>query len=127
MTKEIFIIDDDLIYRMIVSRAITKIDANIKINPCENGRLGLEMLVQRTEGAKIIILLDINMPVLDGWGFLEEIKKNNFYDIQNPLIYLVSSSTDKSDLLKAKQYDFLGGFLHKPLNREDITTIINAY
>jgi CheY-like chemotaxis protein len=33
------------------------------------------MLVQRTEGAKIIILLDINMPVLDGWGFLEEIKK----------------------------------------------------
>lgn len=127
MTKEIFIIDDDLIYRMIVSRAITKIDANIKINLCENGRLGLEMLVQRTEGAKIIILLDINMPVLDGWGFLEEIKKNNFYDIQNPLIYLVSSSTDRSDLLKAKQYDFLGGFLHKPLNREDITTIINAY
>jgi CheY-like chemotaxis protein len=60
---------------MIVSRAITKIDANIKINQCENGRLGLEMLVQRTEGAKIIILLDINMPVLDGWGFLEEIKK----------------------------------------------------
>jgi CheY-like chemotaxis protein len=59
---------------MIVSRAITKIDANIKINQ-ENGRLGLEMLVQRTEGAKIIILLDINMPVLDGWGFLEEIKK----------------------------------------------------
>jgi CheY-like chemotaxis protein len=59
---------------MIVSRAITKIDANIKINQCENGRLGLE-IVQRTEGAKIIILLDINMPVLDGWGFLEEIKK----------------------------------------------------
>jgi CheY-like chemotaxis protein len=126
MTKEIFIIDDDLIYRMIVSRAITKIDANIKINQCENGRLGLEMLVQRTEGAKIIILLDINMPVLDGWGFLEEIKKNNFYNIQDPLIYVVSSSTDESDLLKAKQYDFLGSFLHKPLNREDITTIINA-
>jgi CheY-like chemotaxis protein len=126
MNKEIFIIDDDLIYRMIVSRAITKIDANIKINQCENGRLGLEMLVQRTEGAKIIILLDINMPVLDGWGFLEEIKKNNFYNIQDPLIYVVSSSTDESDLLKAKQYDFLGSFLHKPLNREDITTIINA-
>jgi YesN/AraC family two-component response regulator len=46
---------------------------NIKINQCENGRLGLEMLVQRTEGAKIIILLDINMPVLDGVS--EEIKK----------------------------------------------------
>jgi CheY-like chemotaxis protein len=47
-----------------------KIDAIIKR---ENSRLGLEML-QRTEGAKIIILLDINMPVLDGWGFLEEKK-----------------------------------------------------
>lgn len=125
MTKEIFIIDDDLIYRMIVSRAITKLDANVKINQCENGKIGLEMLLQRSEGAKIIILLDINMPVLDGWGFLEEIKNNNFYDVQDPLIYLVSSSTDESDLLKAKQYDFLGGFLHKPLNKDEINTIIS--
>jgi CheY-like chemotaxis protein len=124
MTKEIFIIDDDLIYRMIVSRTITKIDANMQISQCENGQLGLDMLKTRALDTKIIILLDINMPVLNGWGFLDEIKRNDFYDIPNLSIYLVSSSTDESDMFKAKQYSFLDGFLHKPLNKEDISALI---
>lgn len=125
MTKEIFIIDDDHIYRMIVSRTITKLDTDVKITPCENGKLGLEMVMERCKDGKIIILLDINMPVLDGWGFLDEIEKSNFYGIQDISIYLVSSSTDESDILKAKQYGFLDDFLHKPINKETISAIIN--
>lgn len=127
MEKEIFIIDDDPIYRMIVSKTIARLDASLPIDHCENGQEGLTMLEHRTSSkAKIIVLLDINMPVIDGWLFLDQIKKSNFYNIPKILIYLVSSSTDDSDLLKAKQYGFLGGFLHKPLYKEDISAIIGT-
>jgi len=125
MKKQILIIDDDPIYRMIVSRIISRIDASLAINECENGEVGLSMLEHGTNiNSKIIILLDINMPIIDGWVFLDQIKASNFYNIPQVYIYLVSSSTDESDLLKAKQYGFLGGFLHKPLHKEELCTIL---
>jgi CheY-like chemotaxis protein len=125
MKKELFIIDDDLIYRMIVSKTINKLDSSLLINQCENGAIGLDLLKQKSDSnEKIIVLLDINMPILDGWGFLDQIEKSNFYNIHRLLIYIVSSSTDESDILKAKQYEFVTGILHKPITREDMNTII---
>ena len=70
------------------------------------------------------MFLDINMPILNGWGFLDQIADKKFFNNNAIKIYIVSSSTDESDLIKAKQYDFLGGFLHKPLKKEDIISII---
>jgi hypothetical protein len=47
-----------------------------------------------------------------------------FYNIHHLFIYIVSSSTDESDILKAQQYGFVKGFLHKPITSEDINRII---
>jgi hypothetical protein len=44
--KELYIIDDDLIFRMIVSKTINKMDSSLVINQCENGAIGLNMLKQ---------------------------------------------------------------------------------
>jgi CheY-like chemotaxis protein len=124
---EIFIIDDDLIQRMIISKMIKTIDPTLVINQSENGEIGLAMLKQHSDShQKIIILLDINMPVLDGWGFLDQIEKSNFYNLDQLSIYIVSSSIDESDILKANQYEFVKSFLQKPLSREDLSTIISA-
>jgi hypothetical protein len=49
--------------------------------------------------------------------------KNDFYNIHHLFIYIVSSSTDESDILKAQQYDLLKVFCINPL-LEDINTII---
>jgi CheY-like chemotaxis protein len=69
MKKELYIIDDDLIFRMIVSKTINKMDSLV-INQCENGAIGLNMLKEQSDANyKIIVLLDINMPVIDGWSF----------------------------------------------------------
>lgn len=125
MEKEIFIIDDDPIYAFIVSKMINKIDSSLIINQCENGKIGLTKLEYlRNSSHKVVVFLDINMPVLDGWGFLDGIEKSNFYNLQDLIIYIVSSSTDKRDMLKAKQYGFVKGFFHKPLLSEDIKTVI---
>lgn len=125
MENELFIIDDDPIYRLIVSKTINKIDSSLIINQCENGEIGLAKLeCLRNSNHKIIVFLDINMPILDGWGFLDEIEKYNFYDLHQLIIYIVSSSTDESDKLRAKGYGFVKDFFHKPLKREEIKTII---
>lgn len=125
MEKEIIIIDDDSIFRMIVSKTINKIDTSVIISECENGEIGLAKLESLTNSNhKIIVFLDINMPILDGWGFLDEIEKRNFYNLPQLLIYMVSSSIDINDILRAKQYEFIKGFFHKPLKRNEIKAII---
>jgi CheY-like chemotaxis protein len=54
---------------MIVSKTINKMDSSLVINQCENGAIGLNMLKEQSANYKIIVLLDINMPVIDGWSF----------------------------------------------------------
>ena len=126
MKKQIFIIDDDPIYRLIVLKTINNFDSSLPIIECENGEIGLAKLESKKNlDHEIIVLLDINMPVLDGWGVLDELEKNNFAKLSLLSVYLVSSSTDKSDLIKSKTYKFLKGFISKPFKREDIKSIIS--
>jgi CheY-like chemotaxis protein len=122
---ELFIVDDDLIQRMIVSKMIKMIDPTLVITQCENGKIGLDMLEKHSNSTqKIIVLLDINMPILDGWGFLDQIEKSNFYNLHQLSIHIVSSSIDESDISKASEYGFVKSFLHKPLSREDLSKVL---
>lgn len=125
MKKEIFIVDDDPIYRMIVSRMIKNIDSDVSIHDCKNGKLGLDSLhnLENTK-AEIIILLDINMPIMDGWDFLDHLENFKFFNIKNLSLYMISSSTDESDLLKANQYEVIKEFFHKPLSIKNIKSIL---
>jgi CheY-like chemotaxis protein len=123
---EIFIIDDDLIQRMIVSKIIKMIDPTLVINQCENGKIGLAILEQHSNSNQsIIVFLDINMPILDGWGFLDQIQKSNFYNLHQLSIHIVSSSIDESDISKVSEYGFVKSFLHKPLSREDLNKVLS--
>lgn len=125
--KEIFIIDDDPIYRMLVSRMLKNNDSVISIHECQNGQIGLDNL-QNPENItdQIIVLLDINMPVMNGWEFLDQLIKYNFYNIRNLNLYMISSSTDESDLLNANQYGFIKDFFHKPLSSQNIQSILGT-
>ena len=82
MKKELFIIDDDLIDRMLALKTINKIDSTLIINQCENGESGLATLESiKNSNHQIIVLLDINMPSLSGWEVLNQIEKSNFYNL----------------------------------------------
>lgn len=126
MGKKIFIVDDDAIYRLIVLIMLKRFDPSLNIEQCENGKKGLEVLEShKASGDTIIVILDINMPILEGWGFLNELEKNNFYAIKKLIIYMVSSSTDDDDIVKSKNFKFIKHFFHKPLSEQNIKLILD--
>lgn len=127
MNKTIYIIDDDPLVRLIVEKMMSRVDGSLTFVHCENGKIGLEKLSEyQGNYSDCIILLDLNMPVLDGWGFLDELQSDQLNVNKNMALYILSSSTDKSDLEKAKQYALVKEFYHKPLGLDGITKILNA-
>jgi CheY-like chemotaxis protein len=66
------------------------------------------------------IFLDINMPIMDGWEFLENYERRKI-DLENkPAIYLLSSSVDPADLNRSKTKCCVKGFISKPLEIEKL-------
>ena len=73
-----------------------------------------------------VIFLDINMPIMDGWAFLEEY--NKFYNRlpKNIQIYMVSSSVNSSDMQKSRSYKAVNDYLVKPVNRSKYQELMEA-
>ena len=69
-----------------------------------------------------LILLDLNMPIWDGWQFLDE-----FIQIPNEkatTIYIVTSSIDPEDVKKAEAYEIVSNYLVKPIKMEDLKKLM---
>ncbi len=126
MRPIILIIDDDPVFQVIARKMFQLADASVETISCGNGKLGMETLTQTIEHhASITILLDINMPVMDGWTFLEEYVKWPLTIRDKVKLYMVTSSTDSDDLVRAEQHEAVIGLFTKPLSIEDIGTLLH--
>lgn len=125
MKRRILLIDDDNIVNFINSKILETELPGIPIDVFRNGLQALEFIDENSK-FPFLVFLDINMPVMNGWEFLEAIlDQKHYYDLQ---IHILTSSVDKSDQAKANQYKQVRSFLHKPLSRtplEDIKKEIN--
>ncbi|MBC6989420.1 response regulator [Hymenobacter sp. BT491] len=70
-----------------------------------------------------VILLDLNMPVMDGWEFLEALKPYESQLSGHCLVYVLTSSLAHSDAAKANAYALVAGLIHKPIDSTDIQAI----
>ncbi|RAI91564.1 response regulator [Algoriphagus yeomjeoni] len=127
--KHVFLIEDDKIFRLITLKMLNNLRLPyLSICECENGQIGLnELALKRDLDEEVIVFLDINMPVLSGWEFLEEMVLQKSFGLKNISIYIVSSSTDASDLNKSKSYEIVDGFIHKPLSLDSLKSIITTH
>ncbi len=117
MTLNVLIIDDDkmiiLLHKVMVARS------KLSESPLSfsDGKIALEFLsAEFVEDQHYLILLDINMPVMNGWEFLDAIQTMPF--AQKLSVIMVTSSVDTGDKIKAKQYSQVIHFLEKPLKMD---------
>ena len=126
----IWIIDDDPIYQIIANKMINKSELFANVLSFKNGKEAIDEFKKKLEGndnLPNIILLDINMPIMDGWEFMDDMTllKNHIKDEIH--IYIVSSSIAVEDKIKAKNYPEIVDYLIKPINNNNLTLITSKY
>ncbi len=120
------IIDDDPIFVFGVKKIMELIGFCNNLLIFKNGEEALNNLkaiISANEVLPDVILLDLNMPILDGWQFLEEFIKVPCK--KNILIYIVSSSVDPQDVLKAKSYEMVSDYIVKPISIKKLKEVLN--
>ena len=125
--KFTYIIDDDAIFVLVFRKILASIQQFENINAAKNGFEALENLKQLHENKQTlpdIIFLDLNMPVLDGWQFLDELENLPFKNELN--IHLISSTIDLNEINKAKKYDIVKSFIQKPTSAKQLLESLNV-
>ena len=119
--NEILLIEDDPITIMVCDRIIKMCLFSDNVESCENGKRAIDYLAGLAEIGKNfpeLIFLDINMPVMNGWDFLEEYEKLDTQLKKSTRIFILSSTVDPEDYQKARDFGNVEDFISKPLNRE---------
>ncbi|SEA41502.1 Response regulator receiver domain-containing protein [Flavobacterium gillisiae] len=126
----IAIVDDDLIFQFIAERLIESINSEHQTIIFSDGKEAIDFIdSNRNEIDTLpdIIFLDINMPVMNGWQFL-----NKYIEIKSKIekeitIYIVSSSKNPDDFIKAENINEVTDYIVKPINREKYTSILDSF
>lgn len=123
MTPKICVIDDDTIYQFTTKKIIS--NAGIKedvllFSDAENALEFFRKESQNKDKLPDIIFLDINMPFMDGWQFLDAYGKISPTFPKPIVIFLVSSSVDEADTDRAAKIPMISGYIFKPFTKEKL-------
>ncbi len=117
MSKSVFLIDDEEVFHWITKQFIEKVSDEVEVTSCYNGQEGIDALTDQ-KGTPDLIMVDINMPVANGWMFLDSYAELDSRANPSAGVYVVSSSIDPEDVNKAKSYPFVKDFISKPVTLE---------
>jgi two-component system chemotaxis response regulator CheY len=127
--KNVCIVDDDDLFQFVMRQHFERLGMVENIHKFNDGEQALSyiqsLLPQDTDSLPELILLDVNMPYMDGWQFMREFVKLDIPADKKIRIYILSSSTHESDLQKAKEFPVLAGYLVKPLAKTTIQQILS--
>ncbi|MDP5199563.1 response regulator [Flavobacterium sp. DG2-3] len=121
MLEQILCIDDDPITLMLCKKVISKSSFSHEVITAQNGEEALHhfnVLKYTNDKAKIrpeLIFLDLNMPIMGGWEFLDHFTSPDYKEFNTVPVIVLSSTIDPEDLAKAKKYPIIIDFLSKPI------------
>ncbi|MBP6760104.1 MAG: response regulator [Flavobacterium sp.] len=122
MLDTILCVDDDPITLMLCKMVINKASFSNKIITAKNGEEALDYFKTSSNNPEIkipqLIFLDLNMPVMGGWEFLDVFSTADYSDYNTIKVIILSSTIDPEDLEKAKKYSMVVDFQSKPISKE---------
>jgi len=122
--KQVMVIWDDLFTNIYLEIILKRNNIIKNIITFQDGKKALEFLAANTNKVDLI-LLDINMPKMNGWRFLKEFQKLDKKITATILIVMLTSSVNIRDKMKAEKLQIVKKFIKKPLNEKIVTEIIN--
>ena len=124
----IMLIDDNKIDNFFHERVIKKNNAAKTIIAKESGQEALEYLMSGDEQIQPdVIFLDINMPGMNGWEFLEHYKELDKKHQTAMVVVMLSTSENPDDQARASTHGILSDYKSKPLTKEMLEDILSAY
>ncbi|SHF75058.1 CheY chemotaxis protein or a CheY-like REC (receiver) domain [Flavobacterium segetis] len=125
MLNQILCIDDDLITLMLCKKVISRALFSEEIITLQNGEQAVEFFDKIKEAFKNgeiisppqLIFLDLNMPVMGGWEFLDYFNNSQFSNFDKIKVVILSSTVDPKELERSKKYPMVIDFLPKPITK----------
>jgi len=125
--RTLTLIDDDDIFVFLTKKAIEQTKLVDLIKVFENGLDALNFLKENkhnVDDLPEIILLDLSMPIMNGWQFLEEYTKLHPTIGKNITIYICSSSISHDDITRAKAINEVSDYIIKPITKDKLIDLI---
>jgi len=119
--KNVLLVDDDSIFNFLNEKVISRLNVAENITTAHNGQEALDVLARSTQSPDVIFL-DLNMPVMDGFEFIEAYQQLRLPNEQRPVIIVVTSSADPRDIRKVKALG-VDHYLSKPLTEDKLRTV----
>lgn len=119
----ILIVDDSDGDQYLTKMTIESFSTYVRVHQVYHGQEALNLL-STMKVQPDVILLDINMPVMDGHEFLEYY---NEYQDKSPVVFMLTTSNQPVDRAKSDMYSFVKGYLSKPLSVENLEEIENFF
>lgn len=123
----ILLIDDDLDDNYFHQLIISEMGIANHIDTVGNGIEALNYLKNENSIPPDLIFLDINMPKMNGWEFLEQYKNLSTLQKAKVVILILSTSANPDDIKRSKEIEEVTGFESKPLSRELLTGILHKH
>lgn len=122
----VVLIEDDQAMNYYHQRLFVKQDFADEVLSYHSAKEALNGIKSLQQVTLLYIFLDLNMPQMDGWQFIEELEKLKFDSNTQIKLFVLSSSVNPNDMMKAKQNSAVTDYLSKPLSIETITNIITT-
>ncbi|OGX82880.1 response regulator [Hymenobacter glacialis] len=115
-----YLIDDDALAIYLNEHLLRTEGFSTCICTFQSAQGALDTLLEKTKKVPKVVFLDLNMPMMDGWEFLDALTPHQEALRGSCRIYILTSSLAMQDLEKSKQYDLVAGLIHKPLDAREL-------